>query len=94
MDLSTFAIDLDDRPMSLKKKLAEAKSKRYGVIIVVGKKDAEKGETVTVDFSAVQDKKGVLEGVFKDDDLGKPNAVDVKPLLLREVLLNLERAYA
>ncbi|KAF9875808.1 threonyl-tRNA synthetase [Colletotrichum karsti] len=42
-----FAIEIDASPRPLAKKLAEAQSKQYGVIVVVGKKNVESG-TLTV----------------------------------------------
>ncbi|KAA8575688.1 hypothetical protein MFRU_020g00700 [Monilinia fructicola] len=45
-------IDLDDSPRSVKKKISEAKRKRYGAIIVLGKKNVDSG-TVTVDLSGI-----------------------------------------
>jgi threonyl-tRNA synthetase len=48
-------IDVDSRPMSLNKKISEAKRKRYSLIAVVGKKDMEAGEVV-VDFSGIENK--------------------------------------
>jgi threonyl-tRNA synthetase len=52
-------VDLDDSPRSLKKKISEAKRKRYGAIIVVGAKNAT-NETVTVDLSSIPDRFGFL----------------------------------
>ncbi|QSZ29501.1 hypothetical protein DSL72_004015 [Monilinia vaccinii-corymbosi] len=45
-------IELDDSPRSVKKKISEAKRKRYGAIIVLGKKDVD-SNTVTVDLSGI-----------------------------------------
>lgn len=47
-----LAIDLDESPRSLKKKILEAKLQRYGVIIVVGKKNVESGR-LDVDFTGI-----------------------------------------
>ncbi|KAK3336079.1 threonyl-tRNA synthetase mitochondrial precursor [Cercophora scortea] len=47
-----LAVDIDDRVRSLSHKIREAKTKRYGMIIVVGPKDVAKG-TVAVDASGI-----------------------------------------
>lgn len=55
-----FTIDLDASPRSLGKKISEAKRKRYGVIMVVGKKNVDKN--IDVDLSGIPDPHGwVLE---------------------------------
>lgn len=55
-----FALELDDSSRSVKKKISEAKRKRYGVIMVIGPKNiAEK--TVNVDLSGIPDRHGWIE---------------------------------
>jgi len=49
-----LSIDIDDSPRSLKKKISEAKRKRYAVIAVVGVKDVEKNRLIC-DFSGIPD---------------------------------------
>ena len=49
-----FVIDLDDSPRSIGKKISEAKRKRYGAIIVVGKQNVAENN-VTVDLSGIPD---------------------------------------
>lgn len=45
-------IDIDDTPRSVKKKISEAKRKRYGAIIVLGNKNVD-NNTVTVDLLGI-----------------------------------------
>ncbi|KAG4435283.1 hypothetical protein IFR05_009243 [Cadophora sp. M221] len=47
-----ISVDIDDSARSLRKKIREAKSKRYSVIAVVGSQDVEKGRLV-VDFTGI-----------------------------------------
>jgi threonyl-tRNA synthetase len=49
---SELTVDLDDSPRSLQSKVREAKSKGYGVIIVIGPRNVSKG-CVTVDASGI-----------------------------------------
>jgi len=49
-----LSVDIDDSPRSLKKKISEAKRKRYAVIAVVGAKDVEKNRLIC-DFSGIPD---------------------------------------
>jgi threonyl-tRNA synthetase len=49
-----ISVDLDDSARSLKKKISEAKRKRYGVIIVIGKKNVELNR-LNIDFSGIPD---------------------------------------
>ncbi|KAG0652337.1 putative threonine-tRNA [Hyphodiscus hymeniophilus] len=56
----TLAVDLDDSPRSVKKKISEAKRKRYSVIIVVGQKNATQG-TLNVDLSGIPDPHGWIQ---------------------------------
>lgn len=49
-----LSVDLDTSPRVLKKKLAMAKSKGYGVIVVVGEKNVE-SQRVNVDFTGIPD---------------------------------------
>jgi threonyl-tRNA synthetase len=51
-------VDVDSRPISLSKKISEAKRKRYSLIAVVGKNDIESGELV-VDFSGIKNEEFV-----------------------------------
>jgi threonyl-tRNA synthetase len=89
---STFSVDLDDSPRSLGKKLLDAKTRRYSVIIVVGKQDVDRGQSVTVDFTGITDPEGVIRRLVQEE--GKPlQKVDVEIRRLRETLLAIERAY-
>jgi threonyl-tRNA synthetase len=89
---STFSVDLDDSPRSLGKKLLDAKTKRYSVIIVVGKQDVDRGQSVTVDFTGITDCGGLIRRLVQQED--KPlQKVDVELRRLRDTLLALERAY-
>ena len=89
---STFSVDLDDSPRPLGKKLLDAKTKRYSVVIVVGKQDVERGQSVTVDFTGITDPEGLIRRVVQEED--KPlQKVDVEIRRLRETLLAIERAY-
>jgi threonyl-tRNA synthetase len=54
-----LSIDIDDSPRSLKKKISEAKRKRYAVIAVVGAKDVEKNRLIC-DFSGIPDPHNLL----------------------------------
>jgi len=89
---STFSVDLDDSPRSLGKKLLDAKTKRYSVIIVVGKQDVDRGQSVTVDFTGITDPEDHIRRLVQQED--KPlQKVNVELKRLRETLLALERAY-
>lgn len=55
-----FAIDLDDSARSISKKISEAKRKRYGVIMIVGKENMKK-KNVSVDLSAIPDPHGWVQ---------------------------------
>lgn len=92
LDRTTFSVDLDDSPRSLGKKLSDAKRKRYSVVIVVGKQDVERGQSVTVDFTGITDPHGAIRRLVHEE--GKPlQKVDVEIRRLRETLLAIERAY-
>ena len=54
---SNLAIELDDSPRSVKKKISEAKRKRYSVIMVVGQNNVIRN-TVNVDLSGIPDPHG------------------------------------
>jgi len=54
-----YAIDVDDKPRSLKRKVLDATVKGYSVIMVVGQKNVENG-TVNVNLSRVPDRHGWL----------------------------------
>ncbi|RFU23579.1 hypothetical protein B7463_g12760, partial [Scytalidium lignicola] len=54
-----YAIDLDTKPRSLKRKVLDATMKNYSIIMVVGQKNVENG-TVNVNFSRVPDRYGWL----------------------------------
>ena len=56
---SNLAVDLDDSPRSVKKKISEAKRKRYSVIMVIGQKNVAQS-TVNVDLSGIADPHGWL----------------------------------
>jgi threonyl-tRNA synthetase len=49
---TALSVDLDDSGRPLKKKISEAKRKRYGVIVIVGNDNVETGN-VNVDFSGI-----------------------------------------
>ncbi|KAL3425058.1 threonyl-tRNA synthetase [Phlyctema vagabunda] len=55
-----FRVDIDSTPRSVKKKISEAKRKRYGAILVVGKDNVKSG-LVNVDLSAIPDPHGFLK---------------------------------
>jgi threonyl-tRNA synthetase len=61
----TVALELDDRAISLKKKISEAKRKRYSVIMVIGKKNIENGD-ISVDFSGIPDPYGWIQMVASE----------------------------
>jgi threonyl-tRNA synthetase len=52
-----FAVDLDDTARSIKKKVRDAKTKHYSVIMVVGQDEATKA-SVNVDLSGITDSDG------------------------------------
>ncbi|APA09939.1 hypothetical protein SS1G_05805 [Sclerotinia sclerotiorum 1980 UF-70] len=54
-------IELDDSPRSLKKKISEAKRKRYGAIIVIGNQNVD-DKTVTVDLSGIPESEHLSPG--------------------------------
>lgn len=54
-----YAIDVDDKPRSLKRKVLDATLKGYSVVMVVGQKNVENG-TVNVNLSRVPDRHGWL----------------------------------
>jgi threonyl-tRNA synthetase len=92
LNKTAFSVDLDDSPRSLGKKLVDAKKKRYSVIIVVGKQDVDRGQSVAVDFTGITDPQGVIRSLVQEGD--KPlQKVDVGLQRLRETLLAIERAY-
>ncbi len=98
LDRSAFAIDFDDSARPLGKKIAEAKAKRYGVIVVVGRKNVEGGRDVTVDFSGVKDPNGLIRNELEMRGMavpekGRKGNINVASSQLREVLLMVERAY-
>jgi threonyl-tRNA synthetase len=57
-----FAVELDDSPRSVKKKISEAKRKRYSVIVVLGQKNVEQ-KTINVDLSAIPDRHSLIQKV-------------------------------
>ncbi|TAQ83442.1 hypothetical protein B7494_g8235 [Chlorociboria aeruginascens] len=54
-----LTVDVDDTPRSVRKKISEAKRKRYSVVIVVGQKNVEDG-TINVDLSGMMDPYGFV----------------------------------
>ena len=56
-----FAIELDESPRSVKKKISEAKRKRYSVIMVVGSNNVAE-QSVSVDLSGLPDPHGWIAG--------------------------------
>ncbi|KAJ8066599.1 hypothetical protein OCU04_005646 [Sclerotinia nivalis] len=98
-------IELDDSPRSVKKKISEAKRKRYGAIIVIGNKNVD-NNTVTVDLSGIPQgghlspKKDIQELLGKDVILEDGKAweeqlktLTIDPLRLRSVFSSLLHRY-
>jgi threonyl-tRNA synthetase len=54
-----LSVEIDDSPRSLRKKLSEAKRKRFAIIIVVGTQDVD-SNNLTVDFSGIPDPENQL----------------------------------
>jgi threonyl-tRNA synthetase len=72
-----FAIDLDDSPRSVSKKISEAKRKRYSVIMVVGNQNVEKNN-ISVDLSGIPDRHGwvLYSGNVLSEKILKPGVED------------------
>ncbi|MCJ1415475.1 hypothetical protein MMC32_001807 [Xylographa parallela] len=60
LDAANYAIDIDSSGRSVAKKLAEAKSKRYNLIFVVGQKEAT-AETLMLDMTGQPHAKRVMD---------------------------------
>lgn len=102
--LIEIPIELDVTPRSVKKKISDAKRKRYGAIIVIGNKNIE-NDTVTVDFSGIprkdQDSDKHLQKLLEKDVIledGKTveeqlKTVIIKPSRLRSVFSSLLHHY-
>jgi threonyl-tRNA synthetase len=102
-----FVVDVDDSARTLRKKILEAKKKRYGMIVVAGRENVERGDSVTVDFSGISDPRGIIlrelrSRMSSEVTLLQPEggvtseqlrAVEISPRALREMLLVLEREY-
>ncbi len=71
---SGLVIDVDDSPRTLPLKVREAKSKGYGVIVVVGPKDLAKG-TVAVDASGIPAGRAPPSG----DEAPRPRSAEMRP---------------
>jgi len=56
-----LSVDIDSSPRPLKKKIAEAKAKHYGAIVIIGKRDIEQ-DSLTVDLSGIPDPQNTLLG--------------------------------
>jgi len=76
---SRLTVDVDDSPRTLPLKVREAKSKGYGVIIVVGPRDMAKG-SLTVDMSGIP-ASGAQEG-----DASRTKSLEIKPAELLALL--------
>ncbi|KAM0140697.1 hypothetical protein ACHAP3_002373 [Botrytis cinerea] len=98
-------IELDDSPRSVKKKISEAKRKRFGAIIVIGNKNVE-NNTVTVDLSGIprgehlgssRDIREVLkEDIISDDSKAweeQLKTLNMAPTRLRSVFSSLLHRY-
>lgn len=92
LDKTTFSVDVDDRPLPLGKKIVDAKKRRYGVIIVVGKQDVELGQSITVDFTGITDDRGFIRGLIQTREKSVQKA-KVEVRRLRDTFLAIERAY-
>jgi threonyl-tRNA synthetase len=92
LDKTTFSVDLDDSPRSLGKKIVDAKKKRYGVIIIIGKQDVDQGQSVTMDFTGITDSQTVIRNIVQTNDKTLQK-VKVELPRLRETLLAIEHAY-
>ena len=77
----TLALELDDRAISLKKKISEAKRKRYSVIMVIGRKNVENGD-ISVDVSGIPDPYGWIQMV--SSELANRGPIHTKPKRLNE----------
>lgn len=87
LDESDIRVDIDDSARSVKKKILEAKQKRYNVILVVGKKNVE-NESVNIDFSGVPDPEGAVKEAYDfimdDEEIAATQEMeldDLKPFL-------------
>jgi threonyl-tRNA synthetase len=99
LNQTQLAVELDERPISLGKKIREAKSKKYNVVIVVGKRDVET-KTVSVNLSGTPDhngklKEAVLQAQQSTTSTEEVNLSDVKMTVaqLRGLLRHLESSY-
>jgi threonyl-tRNA synthetase len=54
-----ISVDIDSTPRSMKKKISEAKRKRYAVVVAVGNQDIPL-QRVVADFSGIADPRGLL----------------------------------
>jgi len=91
-----ISVDIDSTPRSMKKKVSEAKRKRYAVVVAVGNQDIPL-ERVVADLSGIPDPQGLLlcsgilrqvsaqKALFSTTDLqgsGKSQTADSKDLPL------------
>lgn len=107
IDRTAFAIDMDGTPRTLKKKISDAKRKRYSIIVVVGRDNMKRGKSVTVDFSGISDPRGIIRRELRacmplktvtiveqeEPTSDDLKAVETTPQTLREIMLCLEREY-
>jgi len=66
LNTSTLAVELDDSSRPLKKKILEAKTKKFSAVVVIGKRNLENGGTANVDFSGMLDPAGLLQEHVND----------------------------
>lgn len=76
-----MAVDIDNRAMSMGRKLIEARKKGYGVIVIVGPKNVE-SRTIDVNVSGIPSEKGE-----------KSEMRGLKPTRLREYLIHKVRMH-
>ncbi|RDW87761.1 hypothetical protein BP5796_03455 [Coleophoma crateriformis] len=94
----SFACAIDSTPRSVKKKISEAKRKRYGAIIVIGKENMGSVDSedtmLNVDLSGIPDGDGILGELLKDMDVqGAVKDLKMSPRKLREVLGRVGRKF-
>ncbi|RDW73018.1 hypothetical protein BP6252_06925 [Coleophoma cylindrospora] len=94
----SFACAIDSTPRSVKKKISEAKRKRYGAIIVIGKDNmgpVDSEETMlNVDLSGIPDGDGILGQLLMEMDVqGEVKDLKMSPRKLRELLGRVGRSF-
>ncbi|MCJ1381722.1 hypothetical protein MMC17_004833 [Xylographa soralifera] len=89
LDAVNFAIDIDSSGRSISKKLAEAKSRHYNLIFVVGVKEATTG-TLTMDLTGQPHTEKVVDMLkampLSDLKLENPRAVEFESMDLRGIM--------